>query len=138
MGLVRQSLLILPRPDLSGRGRDIVEFRLRAHDGVRLWGLLARSEWHGGDRPAFIRVAGPTERPEIDPETLQEGSADFVFQSPAGRRLEDRVLDVVRVHQVALATQGIDPDRVTFAAPRGGREPDEFMIARQLIDGQFC
>ena len=100
----RQQLLFTPRPDLSTRERDVVEFRLRAHDGARLWGLFARpitdpggwnrvgGPWRGAlGRPARIRRVGPAERPEIDGAVLERGCAEFVFQEPAGRPLEDRV-----------------------------------------------
>ena len=54
--------------------------------------------------PARIRSVGPEQRPEIDPSAIENGAAEFVFQEPAGRRLEDRVLDVVRICQVAFKT----------------------------------
>lgn len=135
---VLRTLSLVPRPDLSGHGRQVVEFRLRAHDGQRLWGLLARPEWHGGSRPAHIRVVGPSERPDVDGRALEEGISDIVLQESAGRRLEDRVLDVVRVCQMACSTEGIDPDRVRFAALDGRSAPDECLIAEQLLASRFC
>jgi len=137
MGTSRQPVMIVPRPDLSGNGREVVEFRLKAHDGVRLWGLLARPGWRGGVRPARIRMVGPAERPIIDTSAIEHGYADFVFQEPAGRRLEDRVLDVIRVAQLAFGTDGVDPAQVSFSCPTDRREPDEFLIAQQLLDGRF-
>jgi len=134
----RPSLLITPRPDLSRGGKDVVEFRIRAHDGARLWGLLARPEWADGNRPARIRSVGPHQRPEIDRTTVEDGMADLVFQEPAGRRLEDRVLDVVRICQMAFATEGVDRFQVSFSCPRGDQAPDEFLIAEQLFAGNFC
>jgi len=134
METVRQSLMIVPRPDLSGNGREVVEFGIRAHDGVRLWGLLARPVWHDGRRPARVRMVGPSERPEVDRGAVEGGDADFVFQEPAGRRLEDRVLDVLRVCQLAVGTDGIDSGRLHFVSPSDRREPDEFLIAKQLLD----
>lgn len=115
-----------------------MEFRIRAHDGQQLWGLFARPGWHEGPHPARIRSVGPAERPEIDAHGLQEGHAEFVFQEPAGRRLEDRVLDVVRICQMAFATEGIDRLRVSFSRPEDDREPDEFLIAQHLFAGKFC
>jgi hypothetical protein len=132
------TVLITPRPDLSGGGRDVVEFRVTAHDGVHLRGLLSRPTWRPGPWPAHIRSVGPAERPEADPACAQEGVADFVFQEPAGRRLEDRVLDVVHVHRVAFQTEGIDPRQVTFACPTEDHRPDEFTIAEHLFAGKFC
>lgn len=137
MGTMRQSVMIVPRPDLSRAGLEVVEFRLKAHDGVRLWGLLSRPGWRGGVRPARIRMVGPAERPMVDTRALDQGYADFIFQEPAGRRLEDRVLDVIRVAQMAFGTDGVDRGQVSFSCPTGRREPDEFLIAQQLLDGRF-
>jgi hypothetical protein len=128
----------VPRPDLSGGGREVVEFRLRAHDGARLWGLLARPGFHSGARPARIRVVGPAELPEIDRSLVEEGEAELVFQEPPARRLEDRVLDVVRICQLAQGTEGVDGERIHFYSPSCEREPDEFLIAQQLLNFKFC
>jgi len=128
--------MLMPRADLTGGGKDVVEFRLRAHDGQRIWGLLARPIWHQGKRPARVRSVGPTDRPTLDCVALEAGYAELVFQEPAGRRLEDRVLDVLRVCQLAFATEGIDRDSVVLASA-DPREPDEFLIARELFDGSF-
>ena len=138
MSLERASLMITPRPDLSGHGREVVEFRLRAHDGERLWGLFARPSWRSGPWPARIRSVGPADRPEVSANLLQDGQAEFVFQEPAGRRLEDRVLDVVRVCQVAFQTAGIDRLAVRFDCSTETDGPDEFLIAEQLFAGKFC
>jgi hypothetical protein len=138
MGQVGRSLTLVPRPDLSGAGIEVVEFRLRAHDGTRLWGLLARPGWHPGELPARIRMVGPAERPEVDSHALERGEADVVFQEPPGRRLEDRVLDVVRICQLAQDTEGVDRGRIHFISPTDRREPDEFLIAQQLLQFRFC
>ncbi len=130
--------MVTNRRDLSRPGRDVIEFRLRAHDGATLWGLFARPAWQAGRLPARIRSVGPAERPEVDAATLGDGFAEFVFQEPAGRRLEDRVLDVVRICQVAFATEGIDRLQVGFSAPTEARRPDEFIIAEHLFAGKFC
>ncbi|MCP3919937.1 MAG: hypothetical protein GY711_30780 [bacterium] len=130
--------MVTDRRDLSRPGRDVVEFRMRAHDGAQLWGLFARPSWHTGRLPARIRSVGPAQRPEIDSKTLGEGFAEFVFQEPAGRRLEDRVLDVVRICQMAFATEGIDRLQVSFSVPNETREPDEYIIAKHLFAGKFC
>lgn len=138
MSLERQSLMITPRPDLSGHGREVVEFGLRAHDGERLWGLFARPSWRSGPWPARIRSVGPADRPEVDADLLENGQAEFVFQEPAGRRLEDRVLDVVRICQVAFQTTGIDRLAIRFDCATDTDGPDEYLIAEQLFAGKFC
>jgi len=62
--------------------------------------------------------------------------AEFVLQERAGRRLLDRVLDLVQLAQVAVTTEGIDRGRVTLSCPANEREPDEFLIAEHLL-GDF-
>ena len=126
--------MMLPRPDLSGGGRDVVEFRIRAHDGERLWGLLARPTWHSGDRPARVHSVGPAHAPALDWQLTEDGYAELVFQEPAGRRLEDRVLDVLRIWKFATASQGIEGSHVALGAPQGP-DTDELLIARGLLEG---
>ena len=105
--------LITPRPDLSQAGTDVVEFRLKAHDGA-------------------------TEgEPQFDVEVIRRGCAEFLLREPRGRRLEDRVLDVVRVCHLAYRTEGVDRLQVTFSCPGAERAPDEFLIAEQLFEGRF-
>ena len=130
------SVSVIPRPDLSGGGKTVVEFRMKAHDGESLWGLLARPGWQEGVRPARLRVVGPSQRPDIDGPTVASGVAEFVLQERAGRRLLDRVLDLVQLAQVAVTTEGIDRGRVTLSCPANEREPDEFLIAEHLL-GDF-
>jgi len=138
LGEQRPSLLLTPRPDLCVGGRDVVEFRLRAHDGQALWGLLTRPTLRAGPWPARVRSVGPADLVEVDRGWVEGGGADFVFQELAGRRLEDRVLDVVHVSRMAMHTDGIDRDRLSYQASRGSEAPDEFRIAEQLFDGKFC
>ncbi len=138
LDLTRHSTLFMPRHDLSGSGKNVVEFQTRSYDGTRLWGLFARPVWTPGPHAARIRTVGPSERPEVDPSVVCSGTAEFVFQEPAGRRLEDRVLDALRICKVAVVAEDVDPTQVSFACPTDEKEPDEFLIAQQLFDGKFC
>ncbi len=128
--LSRVSLVLIPRPELSSNGIEVDEFRVRAHDGIRLWGLRARSRF--GSHSARVRVVGPSDLPKIDSAAVLRGEAEFVFQEPAGRRLEDRVLDVLRVCHLAGEVSS-SAARVELVAPAGCRAPDEFLIASQLL-----
>jgi hypothetical protein len=180
--------LITPRPDLSGNGRDVVEFRVRAHDGERLWGLFSRPEFTTGPLAATIRSVGPADpvapshagskpfgpsgspgRRRSDAESLISGAlnaapangnwptahaeqapknqagapaippqemAEFIFQEPAGRRLQDRVLDVMHIRRIACATAGVDELRVELSQDAG--IPDEFLIIEHLKRGHLC
>lgn len=137
LGLENRGLVLLPRGDLSGPLADVVEWRLRAHDGLRLWGLRASSHFHPEPKGASIREVATGELPEIDVASVAEGRVDFVFQVPAGRRLEDRVLDLLRVYQMALR-DGLRPDSIVMVPDSDGHAPDEFLIARALIQKGLC
>jgi hypothetical protein len=130
--LARQSVLLIPRPELSSALVEVDEFRIRAHDGIRLFGLRAKCRLGNARHSASVRIVGPSDLPEIDCSALDRDDAEFVFQEPAGRKLEDRVLDVLRVCQLAAETDESDPRRVRLAAD-DGHEPDEFLIATQLL-----
>ena len=126
------------RPDLSGHGRDVVEFHLETPDGASIWGLFARPSWAAGPRPARIRSVGPAELPSLDPQAVENGIAELVFQGPAGRRLEDRVLDTLRVCGIATRSEGVDPDHILFETKSERCRPaDEVLIAERLLDGRF-
>ncbi len=132
------ALLLTPRPDLCAGGREVLEFRIRAHDGERLWGLQARPTLRAGPWPARIRSVGPAELVDIDRRWIEEGGAEFVFQEPAGRRLEDRVLDVITIARAAGRAPGIDRERIrltgeTPQSEQEGRTSDELRIAEQLL-----
>jgi hypothetical protein len=137
MESVQRGLLLLPRPDLSSPLMEVVEWRLRAHDGLRLWGLRGTSPFHPNPCGALIREVPTTELPEIAADAVAEGRVDFVFQVPAGRRLEDRVLDLLRVYQVAVHS-GVDPCKVELAPHGAEKHPDEFLIATGLVKQGLC
>ncbi|MBK7878851.1 MAG: hypothetical protein IPJ77_24595 [Planctomycetes bacterium] len=129
--LARPSVLLIPRPELTTNAVEVDEFRIRTHDGIRLFGLRARHRMGTSQTPARIRVVGPCELPEVDARNLGPGETEFVFQSPAGRRLEDRVLDVLRICQVATQRDDVRADDVRLVSTDLQR--DEFLIASQLL-----
>lgn len=129
--LAKPSMLLIPRPELSTGGIEVDEFRIRTHDGIRLLGLRARSRIGALRGPARIRVVGPCEAPQVDPEAIHPGEIEFVLQFPAGRRLEDRVLDLLRLCQVAAEKEDLPADQVRFSSQLA--EKDEFLIASQLL-----
>ena len=132
MRSVQRGLIVCPRPDLSSALLEVVEWRVRAFDGRRLWGLFGKSKFHDEVRGARLRIIDSSELPSIDAACVADGTCEFVFQMPAGRKLEDRVLDVMRLWQVVLAQTRTTPD-VVHLASSPGEESDECMIASQLI-----
>jgi hypothetical protein len=137
METVSRGLLILPRSDLCSPVVDVVEWRMKAHDGQRLWGLRGQSPFHAIAQGACIRELHASELPVISLDTITKGMVDFVFQVPAGRRLEDRVLDVLRVVQVAL-NSGLEPNQVQLVHQSAQDETDEFMIVQRLLEQGLC
>ena len=128
MDSVRPGLLILPRPDLCIPGMEVVEWRLRAHDALRLWGLRCQSTFHTVPKGARIRLVKSSQRPEPEFAAIADGEVDFVYQVPAGRKLEDRVLDCLRIYRVAADYCESDAEHIRLEG-----HSDEFMIARRLI-----
>ena len=141
-------VLWTPRPDLSGGGYEVTEFRIRAHDRVRLWGLFSRPTWQAKPWPATVRSVGPAVRPTTCPETAQSGTAEFIFQEPAGRRLSDRVMDVMQICQLALGTKGVEEVQVQHEHPavqhrdpgasHTVRNTDELLIVQQLLSHRIA
>jgi len=132
---VRHFLLIVPRPDLSCSGCEVQELRFRAHDGTRLSGLMGWCPIFQCEQPAQLRLATAQEPPVIDVEKVQKGYTEFILQEPAGRRLEDRVLDVLRFYDLASSFESIDSARVQLVVNDEAQPPDEILIAEELRAG---
>ena len=137
LDLTQRYPTITPRPDLSHAGATVCEFRLRGHDGQVLWGTFSHPHWGPGPWPTRIRLVGPCERPVADSNSIQQGCAELVYQQTPGRALRDRVLDAIRISQLALDTRGVDPRAVEYSCLKERRFPDEFRIAEQLMDSNF-
>jgi len=130
---VHRGLIVCPRPDLTTPLVDAVEWRMKAHDGTRLRGLKGQSRFHERPRGARLRFVPSCELPDLDADTVAEGRLDVVFPMQVGRRLEDRVLDVLRVWQVTASQADLDASEVALVAPPDSEDADAFMIAEQLI-----
>jgi len=128
----RPFLLLTPRPDLSTASCEVQEIRFRAHDGTSIWGLVGRCPLLNGPQPASLKLLNASETALIDTTKVEEGRTQFVVQIPPGRRLVDRVLDALRLRQIALGFALIDTGDVEFDRGQGG---DEVLIARQLRSG---
>ncbi|MDF1836576.1 MAG: hypothetical protein P1V35_01790 [Planctomycetota bacterium] len=121
-----------PRKDLSCGGRRVEEFRLRSHDGQMLWGLISYPTFFPGTRPCRIRAAGPADPLELDPEAHEVGRVEILYQSPAGRRLEDRVMDLLRVREQAKREPNVRSDATSIQSCLAKHPVDEVLIAQQL------
>jgi len=78
----------------------------------------------------------PDRPTEVDLSAVRSGVTEYVLRCPEGRKLEDRVLDVLRVCELAAAKEGVRPHEVVLFTPESEPEPDEFLIAAQLISGE--
>ncbi len=133
LDLEHGDLVFRGRPDLSNRRTKVSEFQLRTHDGTLLNGLCCRPAWVPGRRPFRVRSVGPGQALTIDTATLEQGVAEFVFEQPSGRRLKDRVLDVVAVVRMAQQLRGIDAKRTNLGDAKGNHSGDEYLIAQHLF-----
>ncbi|SRR5258706_214281 len=131
LNLAQPSVLLIPRPELSTLSVEVDEFRLRTHDGIRLYGLRSQSRLPVAEQQVMVRLVGPCDSPELDRDAMRNGTTEFVFQEPAGRRLEDRVMDVLRVCQIAAAQEGRSTRDVRLVCSND--IPDEFLIVSQLL-----
>lgn len=134
---VRLNLLLVPRPDLSTPSAEVNELRLRAHDGVRLWGLIGRCPLFQTSQPGRIRRVSACDHAQIDVPCVEQGTIDIVIQGLPARRLEDRVMDVLRVWQAASQMEGVDAERLRLEMPSRHDAPDEFLIVEELRAGGF-
>lgn len=121
-------LVQIPRSELSRPGIEVIELRLRSHDGLPLRALMARSEYHRAGGQVQLRNCADLATCAIDWGAVERGTCDLVFCYPAEHRLENRVLDVLRVIKAASSLEGVDEAQVALysgcQAP-----PDEFTIA---------
>jgi hypothetical protein len=127
-------LLRVPRPDLSSTFCEVEELRFKAHDGVRLWGLIAHCTLgHPGLR-ARIRTLRACDPPSVDVESVRSGTSELLLQFPAGRRLEDRVLDVLRCCELAGQLESLPSEGVELVV-EASESADEILIAQHLRSG---
>lgn len=126
-----RQLAIFPRPDLGRPGIEVVELRMRAHDGMLLSVLLARSAFASTGLRVCLRTCADLAHPDLDWSRVEEGGSDLVFCHPEGRKLEDRVLDLVRIIDAACSMESVGEGAVTLQ-PSGSCVQDEFTIAEHI------
>jgi hypothetical protein len=124
-------MLLTPRPELSSALLEVHEFRLRSHDGIRLFGIRAESQQNLARSRALVRLLGPCDSPEPDASELLEGGTEFLVQEPAGRKLEDRVMDLLRVIRLAAQHSGRPVSEVDLLSEDD--PPDEVLIVSHLL-----
>jgi hypothetical protein len=132
---IPRHLVLFPRPDLGRPGVDVIELRLRAHDGRLLHALLGRVVFYQGGGTVRLRPCETLDPIGLDWEAIDGGETDVLFAFPPDRRLEDRVLDTLRILRAACSIEGVDCAHVRFGCrDEGSAPPDELRIARLLRD----
>jgi len=152
---IPRELALFPRPDLDREGLEVVELRLRAHDGTRLRGLWVRpafpargsltaratglggSSGDGGTNgsPVDLVTADFLCADEVDwARALDEGISILVCERSPSRHLEDRVLDLLRFAGAACELEDVDCTRVHFKTCPGRDHDDALRIAESIRD----
>ncbi len=120
-----RQLVIFPRPDLERPGIEVLELRLRAHDGERLTALLARSAFAQSGESVRLRSCLELSSCQLSWRAVEAGHTDLIFRypgAPGSRRLEDRVLDVLRVIHAVCSIESIDCEKVDFPQDGAGEQ----------------
>lgn len=127
-GSPQGSLLLLPRPDISTPFVEVEEFRFRAHDGLRLWGVRMLAGYPVPELASKICIVDPAT--DIGPETraLEPGGAYFFLREPQGRPLEDQVLDVLRLACLIANLERRGVNCVDCAADDQEAEPNHLAL----------
>lgn len=131
---VPRKLVIIPRPDLSRPGVEVLELRLQAHDRTAVRAILGRSAFARSGDEVRLRPALGRDPEELDWTALEQGRTDVALCLPPGRRLEDRVLDVLRVAQAACSLESVDCGRLRLGWGRPSDCEDEFVLAGLIRD----
>lgn len=139
---IPRQLLVFPRHDLSWPGGEVAELWLRGAQGGRVRTLFARPRFTA--QPPTLRLVHAEEQ-GLAPadgsdwsggafhwDQIRDGEAWLMWRPDLDRRLEDRVLDLVRALQAARQLVGNFESPVEFdAGTQVGS--DELLIAEQLL-----
>jgi hypothetical protein len=128
-------MLVLPSGN-SSEGLEAFELLVGGRDGERLHAVLVRRVPHGdlpaiGARRALRLVPGHAEHHPID---LADCEAELCFEPAPHKRLEERVLDTLRMLRAARRVEGVAGARALAAGNSELPPPDEFLIAECLLN----
>ena len=139
MSQVPRQLLVLPRQELALPGGEASELWLRAHDRVRLRALFARSVvLFPRPQLRLSMTSAGLGKPRLDWDNIADGQVQLIVESVPDRRLEDRVLDLLRTIQAAREQAELEEGRLTLRTNERDAARDEVMIVDRLLsDGQI-
>jgi len=132
LGVTPRRLMLFPRPDLARPGIEVIEMRFAGQDGAPLTALLGRPAMEARPRRTHLRLVPEGEELAPDWAVLREGHLDLVMESPGERRLEERVLDLMRLVRCACSLEGVDEESLDLEPEQGGHGPDELLICASL------
>lgn len=99
--------------------------------------LLARSVVLFPRPEVHLELVDSLERPRLDWDAIADGQPQLAVEATPGRRLEDRVLDLLRVIQAARELAELTDGRVKLhTGPADDRRDEVVIVNRLLADGQ--
>lgn len=128
-----RKLLVFPRQELALPGGEASEIWLRAHDDTRLRALFARSAITLPRSEVAIRIVDDLHGHRFDWDQIADGRPEVLIEHQQGRRLEDRVLDLLRVMRAARDLAGIEGPRMGLRTEEVDRARDEVLIVERLL-----
>ena len=126
------ALVQIPRSDLGRPGIEVIEMRLRAHDGKPLSALLAHSIYHKRGSVVQLRICCDLETCAIDWGAVERGASDAVFPPwpcDASPRGSVRPTSRVTPHSMIFA---VFPPWRCDAIPRGSVRPRSRVTPRSM------
>lgn len=130
---VPRQLLVFPRTELALPGGEASELWLRAHDRVRLRALFGRSGVAVPRGELALATVVDLHGQRLDWDQIADGRPQVILERQAGRRLEDRVLDLLRVLRAARDLAGLQELRIGLRVPQAERSRDEVLIVERLL-----
>ncbi|MEO0649089.1 MAG: hypothetical protein AAFZ65_00245 [Planctomycetota bacterium] len=128
-----RQLLVFPRQELALPGGEASEIWLRAHDRTRLRALFARSAVAAPRSEVLVSLVDDLHGRRLDWDQIADGRPQCVLERQPGRRLEDRVLDLIRLIRAARDLARIEDQRLGLRASEVDRGRDEVMIVERLL-----
>jgi hypothetical protein len=133
LNTVPRQLLVFPRNELALPGADASELWLRAHDRTRLRALFARSAVATPRSELLLGIVEDLHGCRFDWDEVADGRPQLLVEGPRDRRLEDRVLDVLRVLGAARELAGLGQAPIALMSRGTDRNRDELQIVERLL-----
>jgi hypothetical protein len=127
-------MLVLPSAEDTDDASEAFELLVSGRDGARLRALLVRHSNPSGQeqyQPALRLLAG---HGHCRQAPCSDCGADLYFEPDPHKRLEERVLDTLRMLRAARRVDGVAGTRALATAQSDATPLDEFLIAECLLN----